>query len=428
MVKLITTSCLVPTALFLLTATIAAVSCTSQPTSRAFTMEPIGWVHKNEGTTWIEIDRRFEDALLGLEDFSHVWVFWWFDRNDTPGQRRILQVHPRGDADNPLTGVFATRAPVRPNLIALTCCRIISIEQNRIAIANIDALDGTPVVDLKPYLPMLDEVENVRLPAWIHRTGQASRPAEMAPPSSQAITLTIVYDNNQHHPGLETAWGFACIVAGLEETILFDTGGDGRILLNNMQKMGIEPEQIDCVVLSHQHGDHTGGLSALLDRNNKVTIYAPASFPDKIKQAIKRSAAQLIEVKGPQAVCRGARSTGQMGRAIQEQALAIDTNSGTVIVTGCAHPGVVRMVRQVQLAGDSTLALVVGGFHLGSASDPELTSIIQDFKEMGVERAGPCHCSGERARQRFKEAFLENYVSVGVGSQLSFEHPTRENR
>ena len=128
----------------------------SRPTSKEFTMDPIGWVHKQEGSVCIEVDRRFEDALMGLEDFSHVWVFWWFDRNDTPGNRGILQVHPRGDARNPLTGVFATRAPVRPNLVALTLCPIISVEQNRIEIVKIDAFDGTPVVDLKPYLPALD--------------------------------------------------------------------------------------------------------------------------------------------------------------------------------------------------------------------------------------------------------------------------------
>ncbi len=154
---------------------------TTQPSSKVFTMEPIGWVRINDGTTWIELDRRVEDGLMGLEDFSHVWVFWWFDRNDTPSNRRILQVHPRGDGRNPLTGVFATRAPVRPNLIALTLCQVTSVDGNRIRVVGMDAFDGTPVVDLKPYIPALDRPDGVRVPDWLDKP-TSTRKAGSVPP------------------------------------------------------------------------------------------------------------------------------------------------------------------------------------------------------------------------------------------------------
>ncbi|MES9839355.1 MAG: tRNA (N6-threonylcarbamoyladenosine(37)-N6)-methyltransferase TrmO [Candidatus Thiodiazotropha endolucinida] len=111
---------------------------------------PIGWVRKVGGTTVIEVDEAYIPALLGLDQFDAIWVLYWFDRNDTPRQRKILQVHPRGDPDNPLRGVFATRAPVRPNLIALSRCRILSIQGNRIEIDAIDAFPDTPVLDIKP--------------------------------------------------------------------------------------------------------------------------------------------------------------------------------------------------------------------------------------------------------------------------------------
>jgi tRNA-Thr(GGU) m(6)t(6)A37 methyltransferase TsaA len=144
----------------------------SRPVAEKLIMEPIGTIHKKSNDTWIEVDRRFEDGLLGLDDFSHVWVFWWFDRNDTPGKRRILQVHPRGNSRNPLTGVFATRAPVRPNLVALTLCRVRSVERNKVRVAGIDAFDGTPVIDLKPYIPSIDDADDVTLPRWLEKDEQ----------------------------------------------------------------------------------------------------------------------------------------------------------------------------------------------------------------------------------------------------------------
>jgi tRNA-Thr(GGU) m(6)t(6)A37 methyltransferase TsaA len=134
---------------------------------KSFTVYPVGTVHKNKDETTIEIKEEYQDALLGLDGFSHVWVFWWFDRNDTPERRRVLRVHPRGNRKNPLTGVFATRSPVRPNLIALTLCEIISIEKNIIKIRKTDAFDKTPVLDLKPYIPGYDGKGKADLPGWV---------------------------------------------------------------------------------------------------------------------------------------------------------------------------------------------------------------------------------------------------------------------
>ncbi|MEN8167299.1 MAG: tRNA (N6-threonylcarbamoyladenosine(37)-N6)-methyltransferase TrmO [Pseudomonadota bacterium] len=119
----------------------------------SYTMNPIGHVAGKDGKTQIVIDAKYQDGLLRLDDFSHVWVIWWFDQHDNPVQRQILQVHPRRDPRNPLSGVFATRAPVRPNLIGLTLCRIISVQDNVVEIDGIDAYEGTPVLDLKPYIP-----------------------------------------------------------------------------------------------------------------------------------------------------------------------------------------------------------------------------------------------------------------------------------
>lgn len=114
-----------------------------------FKVYPIGQVEKKEGRTFIVLDKEYEAGLKGLEKHSYVHVVYWFDRNDTPEKRAILQVHPRGDKNNPLTGVFATHSPFRPNLIAISKCDIISIKENVIEIKDIDAFDGSPVLDLK---------------------------------------------------------------------------------------------------------------------------------------------------------------------------------------------------------------------------------------------------------------------------------------
>jgi tRNA-Thr(GGU) m(6)t(6)A37 methyltransferase TsaA len=114
----------------------------------------------------IVLDKRCQPGLLGLDGFSHVFVFWWFDKNDSPGKRSILQVHPRGNPQNPLTGVFACRAPVRPNLIALSLCKILSVKQNVVEVDKIDAFEKSPVLDLKPFTPGNDSASDVRVPAW----------------------------------------------------------------------------------------------------------------------------------------------------------------------------------------------------------------------------------------------------------------------
>ena len=110
---------------------------------------PIGKVMKTDGRTFIVTDKKFEAGLLGMDRLSSIMVIYWFDRNDTQEKRSILQVYPRGNMNNPLTGVFATHSPVRPNLIGVSRCKIISVKGNIIEIDDIDAFDGSPVLDLK---------------------------------------------------------------------------------------------------------------------------------------------------------------------------------------------------------------------------------------------------------------------------------------
>ncbi len=134
------------------------------PTS--FEITPIGFIRRADEAAWIEIQAPFRPAMEGLEDFSHIHVFFWFDQNDHAEGRSILKVHPCRDPQNPLTGVFATHSPLRPNLIGMSLCRIVAIDAERIAIDRIDAFDGTPVIDIKCFIPTSRDLANLRLPVW----------------------------------------------------------------------------------------------------------------------------------------------------------------------------------------------------------------------------------------------------------------------
>ncbi len=131
-----------------------------------FKLFPIGKVEKRGAAVRIRIFDEYVDGLLGLDQWSHLNVFYWFDQNDVPEKRRILRVHPQGNDANPLTGVFACRAPVRPNLIALSVCKLVSVKGNQVHVESLDAFDGTPVLDLKPFIPSDAPTREGRVPAW----------------------------------------------------------------------------------------------------------------------------------------------------------------------------------------------------------------------------------------------------------------------
>ena len=237
---------------------------------------------------------------------------------------------------------------------------------------------------------------------------------------ADTVRFTIVYDNNAHDPSLRTDWGFACLVHRGNTTVLFDTGANGHILLSNFTALELDPNSIDAVVLSHAHGDHTGGLSAVLGASDRATVYVPASFSQRFKDGVAEQT-ELVEVAEAVEVGDGFVSTGEVGSGIVEQALAVETAAGWVVLTGCAHPGIVSMVRQAKDAVDGEIALVMGGFHLGRADPPKIDGIIDAFEDMGVERVAPCHCTGDRARGRFKDAFGDDCLLAGVGQVIEID-------
>jgi 7,8-dihydropterin-6-yl-methyl-4-(beta-D-ribofuranosyl)aminobenzene 5'-phosphate synthase len=235
--------------------------------------------------------------------------------------------------------------------------------------------------------------------------------------AGSSIKLTILYDNYAYAEDLTTSWGFACLIEGLEQVILFDTGGYSPTLLSNMERLGIDPATIDAVVLSHDHRDHTGGLDGFLAANGDVTVYLLGSFPPTTKSLPQSRAAEVIEVTGAVQICPGAVSTGELQgpSRIPEQSLVVTSEAGPVVVTGCAHPGIVRIVeRATELQGQAPVA-VLGGFHLLREREETVREIAETLRALGVQYAAPSHCSGDRTLELFEEAFGEQYLKCGAG-------------
>jgi len=236
--------------------------------------------------------------------------------------------------------------------------------------------------------------------------------------SAGDVDLTIVYDNNFYNPELEAAWGFACYLNTNNARILFDTGGDSEKLLYNMEKLRIPVEDIQVIILSHIHGDHTGGLFAVLERNHHVEVYVPASFPEDFKSKTKRFGCRLVEVEGSMKICEGVITTGELGSGIKEQSLVVNSSRGLIVVTGCAHPGIANIIEKAVELTDTKVYLVIGGFHLSGSSKKEIAAVVERFKYLNVTKVAPCHCSGDLARYIFKKSFGTNYIDAGVGRNL----------
>jgi len=212
------------------------------------------------------------------------------------------------------------------------------------------------------------------------------------------MKVTIVYDNEVYKKGmgLIADWGFSSLVE-VENTprILFDTGTDGRILLSNMRKLGIDPTSIDEVFISHAHFDHTGGLSEFLKVNRKAKIYVPPSFRGL-------SGREVITIRGPTKIHENVFSTGELDRI--EQSMAVKTGKGIVLIVGCSHPRMSRILRTTSKFGK--VYGIIGGMH--GFSEYEL------FRDLELICA--THCT--QHKREIRNLYSDKYVKGGVGQVI----------
>jgi len=206
------------------------------------------------------------------------------------------------------------------------------------------------------------------------------------------MKITIIYDNTAFIKDLQADWGFSALIEIKEKKILFDTGANGRILLSNIQKLKINPKEIEDIFISHLHWDHTGGLSSFLRLNNQVKLWIPSYFSEA------EDAREFIEVKKPATLYEGIYSTGELDGI--EQSLCVETEKGIVIIAGCSHP---RMEDILQVASQfGKVYAIIGGLH---GTKPE------SLKELDL--ICPTHCT--QYKSEIKSLYTEKYIEGGAG-------------
>lgn len=219
------------------------------------------------------------------------------------------------------------------------------------------------------------------------------------------MKITIIVDNEAEN-GLKKEWGFAALIEN-EERILFDTGASKEVLTYNAEKLGIKPKAIDKLIISHDHWDHTGGLSWVL-QNKGAKVYILESFSSQLKQ--KLSDVEVIEVKGLSEISKNIYSSGPIKSAdkykLYEQALFLRTTNGIIVITGCAHPGLERIIEKARKLG--SVRAVIGGFH---GFDK-----LQALRE--VEVIAPCHCTAKK--EEIEKVFPDNTKKCKAGLTLNF--------
>jgi len=246
--------------------------------------------------------------------------------------------------------------------------------------------------------------------------------------STDFVRLRMVFNNVCSDVRLASGWGFGCVIEGFGWPILFDTGNNGDMLLANMRQLGIAPRSIGSLVLSHLHSDHMGGLDRFLAVNPAVTLYVPASMMRPLRSMVGRET-RLRGISQAQRLLTGVHSTGEVNsRGIGEQGLVLDTPDGLVLVTGCAHPGLERMVEAVSENLGRPVAAVVGGFHLREWSEGAILELIAALKSRGVAKVAPSHCTGELATALFREAWGGNFLEGGCSAMIAIggDHGTAE--
>jgi 7,8-dihydropterin-6-yl-methyl-4-(beta-D-ribofuranosyl)aminobenzene 5'-phosphate synthase len=233
------------------------------------------------------------------------------------------------------------------------------------------------------------------------------------------VTVTILYDNYAVEDHLETDWGFAALIETGDQTILFDTGTRGDMFMRNFRALGKDPADIDVLVFSHDHGDHTGGMGALFETGITPPTYILGAFNSDVRNQIS-TLTTTIETQPGDEILAGVFTTGRVGEETPEQALVIPTANGLVVITGCAHAGVVAMLDRVRELNDEPIDLVFGGFHLFNETANHVSATVEAVRNLGVRRVGATHCTGDAAIEAFANEYGEDFMPLGVGRVLTF--------
>ncbi len=236
------------------------------------------------------------------------------------------------------------------------------------------------------------------------------------------LKITGIYDNTATER-LIPGWGLSLLLEISGHRILFDTGSDLMLLSHNLDELDIGAGDLDTVVLSHPHCDHVGGLSAVLRENADLNVYITSSFPESLKEKVKSYGAVLVDESEPIQPCPGAITTGELkggyrGLDLPEQGIILESDGGPVLISGCAHPGIVEMTKRAKEIVRGSPYLVLGGFHLGGKKEAEIEKVVEGLIDNSVENVAPTHCTGEKATEMIKSSYGDNFVDFEAGKRI----------
>ncbi len=234
----------------------------------------------------------------------------------------------------------------------------------------------------------------------------------------KTVTVKVIYDNYVHENNLKSDWGYSIIIEGLEKEILFDAGTRPDIFEFNFTKMSLNANKVEMIVFSHEHGDHTEGLPAFTAMKKNIPVLIPTSFSDGFKKKMITSGLIPVLVRDAAKICDNLYTSGEFIYQIPEQTLVLNTRNGLVVMTGCSHPGIVMMLKQIKSVFNKNIYMVFGGFHLMDKSEKEMEEIISELKSIGVIKCGATHCTGEKQIKLIKESFGANFVELGAGNSI----------
>ena len=253
---------------------------------------------------------------------------------------------------------------------------------------------------------------------YLESTGAASG-ISLSAGIENPVSVKVIYDNYVKVEGMKEDWGYSIYIEGLDKEILFDTGTKPEVFESNFKKPGIDADKVDFLILSHEHGDHTGGIPAFVKMRKGIPVIIPQSFSEKFKKEMSGSGLVPLLVSKPATICNNLWTSGEFEYQIPEQALVLNTKKGLVVMTGCSHPGIIEMLKKIRTDFNRNIYMVFGGFHLMQKSDKEMDTIITEMKALGVVKCGATHCTGDRQIKMFREAFGENYFELGVGNTIT---------
>ena len=235
------------------------------------------------------------------------------------------------------------------------------------------------------------------------------------------LTITVVYDNDTSDPQLKHGWGFSALVEKGTQSVLFDCGDNGKALLANLRSLQKDPADIDSVAISHGHADHYGGLAAFLAVRPKIDVYLPGGVSRQLVAAVKKAGGHPVLIAQKTDLGGGIALTGPLGGTIAEQSLVVNTDHGPLLVTGCSHPGIEKMIPRVEKMVGKSLYGLVGGLHLMSAGHGRMKRVVEVMRASGLQIIAAGHCTGKSALATLKKAFPKRCVSIGSGKVIRIE-------